>query len=357
VKDVDMKDSPTISRTISPTIVSAIDRDAGLDAWNGGLPATASSYEPKRNLRDPGQIADVAIELAPQMAPFSVMMIFVTMLMLSLARTIPTEASLAAGIAVSLIAYVVVIILDSDRIRIREENSRISVARGALKSLLGKDVPSDPGIAYLLHALDQDGTADGYAVPLLIRIDPVLRRHMRLSEKAGHDAATMAKARKVAIVAISRIALEHKSADEGLDEASLLSSFEKDCLAIADGRDPTRPTRLLVPSARIARIIETAEMALSAHPDLTDGNGARIDALVRVHVPRLLERHAIAAGTASSRETAAVDAALDEAVEGVRASVEEGLSRLHDEAMSALATELRFLSLRRGEQPLLTAVS
>lgn len=113
---------------------------------------------------------------------------------------------------------------------------------------------------------------------------------------------------------------------------------------------PSQPAALPPPSASAAlqRLIGLAENALSVDPDLVDDAGARLDHLVRQHLPRLLETHAAAARAAGPVDLAAVDDELTKGVEQVRASVEEALARDARHRFDALRTEVAFLSARRG---------
>lgn len=101
-------------------------------------------------------------------------------------------------------------------------------------------------------------------------------------------------------------------------------------------------------SASAARLIAVAEQALSHDPDLTDGTGARVDDLVRLHLPRLLRRHGEAAGAASSEDLAGIDADLAEGVEQARASIDEALAGDAERRFDALREEVAFLRSRRG---------
>jgi hypothetical protein len=331
--------------------------DPAIAEWNAGLPATTTSYEPPASLRNIRQLMDTASSCIGALGGLSVMLGFIAAMTSTVSLRIDPGWGLALGGLVTTLVYFCLVLLCNKETRDEDESMRLHKARMTLAALAGKEHVSHPQIGYLLHAIDQDRAPGSSGAAMLIAVDPVLRRYDVLTSRIGHDADAMIKAREHAMNSISRIVADIRVRSAGPDETAMLSSFEDDCLALADGRDPTNPTRMLVPSARIARIIDTAERALLAHPDLTDASGARIDDLVRRHVPRLLEIHAVAAGTATAEETAGVDATLDEGIEMVRRSVEEGLSRLHDDAMQALSTELRFLALRRGSTPLLTAVA
>lgn len=192
---------------------------------------------------------------------------------------------------------------------------------------------------------------------LLMRLDAITVQHAKTQRRIEHDAAKCSVARAIARKACYDMITSFKedAGDRGVDGE--LEDLSRACHAIASGRPLDARTSSYAPTARIGRIISTAERMLSDHPDLVDAHGARVDDLIRIHVPRLLERHRVAAETASAKDLEAVDAQLDAAVEEVRESVQEAADAIHDEAMQALSTELRFLSLRRGSTPLLTAVS
>lgn len=101
--------------------------------------------------------------------------------------------------------------------------------------------------------------------------------------------------------------------------------------------------------ARIDRMVTKAEEALSINPDLVDSNGARVDAAIREHLPRLLSKHAEVARHGRMEDLAQADSDLETGVELIRRSVEEGLRGLVHEKADDLRTEIAFLKLRRGE--------
>lgn len=100
--------------------------------------------------------------------------------------------------------------------------------------------------------------------------------------------------------------------------------------------------------AHIDRLISKAEEALALDPDMTDRQGARVDAAIHEHLPRLLKRHADTAKQARVEDLAETDRMLDEGVELIRLSVEEGLEGLRHEKADALRTEIAFLKMRRA---------
>jgi hypothetical protein len=100
--------------------------------------------------------------------------------------------------------------------------------------------------------------------------------------------------------------------------------------------------------AHVDRLISKAEEALAIDPNMTDRQGARVDAAIHEHLPRLLQRHADTAKQARVEDLAETDRMLDEGVELIRLSVEEGLEGLRHEKADALRTEIGFLRLRRA---------
>jgi hypothetical protein len=194
--------------------------------------------------------------------------------------------------------------------------------------------------------------------PLLLRLDTAMLALEHTLREIGAHEPSIEKANAMAEATILRILGQHREQMDATQASN--DALERLEHALNDAVDApiggTTPMMPTAPTARIARIVETAEKALISHPDLVDGQGARVDDLVRTHVPRLLRKHAEAARTASTRDVGEVDTALDRGVDAVRASVEEAIASLHDLAMDELVTELRFLTLRRGATPLLTSV-
>lgn len=191
---------------------------------------------------------------------------------------------------------------------------------------------------------------------LLMRMDAIAVRHAETQHAISHDSMKSIRAHGVARDACYGMVASFRERNRDRDVDAAIEDLSADCRAIArGGRRDAIP--LATPTARIGRIISTAERMLADHPDLVDGQGARVDDLIRIHVPRLLERHRVAAESASAKDLEAVDAQLDAGVEKVRESVQEAANAVHDDAMQALSTELRFLSLRRSTTPVLAAVS
>jgi hypothetical protein len=102
---------------------------------------------------------------------------------------------------------------------------------------------------------------------------------------------------------------------------------------------------------RVAHLAATAEKALILNPDLTDSAGGRIDALVREHMPRMLATYAdlsMAPGGGSDADRAY----LNQGIDMIGKSVDEGLAMLRNAKAEALRIEIAFLTMRRGETAL-----
>ena len=258
---------------------------------------------------------------------------------------------MVAGSAHAVLRLPAILTLD-DRAVIESARSRVL---NLINSGYGFDTDETLGhfARTVICNLDQwDGGRD-----LLMRMDAVAVRHADAVERIQHDASRTSAARGIARDACFSMIAEYRDRMGDRDIDGELEDLSRDCRAIASGRPLDARTASYAPTARIGRIISTAERMLADHPDLVDAQGARVDDLVRIHVPRLLERHRVAAESASAKDLEAVDAQLDIGIEKVRESVQEAADAIHDDAMRALSTELRFLSLRRGTTPLLAAVS
>lgn len=116
----------------------------------------------------------------------------------------------------------------------------------------------------------------------------------------------------------------------------------------SDAKSPIMIPHVGTGRAHVDRLISKAEEALAIDPDMTDRQGARVDAAIHEHLPRLLQRHADTAKQARVEDLAETDRMLDEGVELIRLSVEEGLEGLRHEKADALRTEIGFLRLRRA---------
>lgn len=233
-----------------------------------------------------------------------------------------------------------------------EDEGVINGARGRIIAFSKSFEKSDPAtFKTIARLMDEKLVIEGDEMrPLMFRLDTAMIALRNTLEEVGRHEPSIDKANAMARATVVRIIDQHKrDMDRIHAESDALTRLEHALKDAVDG--PVGGTVALTataPTARISRIVETAEKALASHPDLLDAQGARVDDLVRTHVPRLLQKHAEAARTATAAEVAEVDAALDKGVDAVRASVQEALAGLHDQAMDELVTELRFLDLRRG---------
>ena len=243
------------------------------------------------------------------------------------------------------------------------EDEDLQVVKAARERVLAfgrAQLASEPTPISLDVVLDDDLVLkQGTSRPLLFRLDAVLIHLDAALREIGPHEPAIKEATEVARQAFVEIMVRHKKdLEREHAEKDVLTRLRASCQTAVDGRiGDGRNVMPTAPTARIGRIVETAEKALAAHPNIVDAQGARVDDLIREHVPRLLQRHAEAARTAASQDVAEVDMALEQGVEDVRRSVEEALAQVRDKTMDALSTELRFLALRRGTQPVLTAVA
>jgi hypothetical protein len=199
----------------------------------------------------------------------------------------------------------------------------------------------------------------------VFRMDSIAHKLSEANGKLSTSPEMIAKARAMALDAARTIIGEMKIVKEReaalLHDESILGELERTIAvatagpvaAIGDGRGNAP----VIGNARIGRLIASAENALRIRPDLADSTGARIDDLVRKHLPRLLQTHQDGVEGAPMERLALLDEQLEQGVEIIRQSIEEAIDIMHDGRMSALQTEIRFLATRRRTtDPLLTSI-
>lgn len=204
-----------------------------------------------------------------------------------------------------------------------------------------------------IHQIINDDAAIPIAEDMAFRLRDLCTAFEKAIADAGRSDTGIIRARATeATIAIVKSArAQYDDIDNAIrrrDEArapQVTRNFAQTARAIAGVA--SAPAALPPPSASAAlqRLIGLAEDALHVDPDLTDTNGARIDTLIREHLPRLLETHADAARSSAS-DLAAVDAQLAIGVEKVRASVERALSADAQARFDRLRTEVAFLTMR-----------
>lgn len=186
----------------------------------------------------------------------------------------------------------------------------------------------------------------------LIRLDVVATALLATIEKAGPDDKLVAAARTKAERAVCSIMASVRTADPHLPAIEAERLLDQVCSSVMG-----RPSVVLqAPNARVSRILSLAEQALASHPHIVDASGARLDRLIREHVPLLLTLREEAIRTAPANALDAVDESFQLAFDGVAASIEEAMASIHDDAMDRLTTQVRFLSARRGGDMLLTSI-
>ena len=235
----------------------------------------------------------------------------------------------------------------------------------------------DHGISYRLTGLLEDKTPETMDLRHLLTLrlaetEIAYGRAIRTIRSA--DAPPVKQARGEAVRTIAGWALAEQ--DEIERERTRIRNHEArgamdvltDGLASATtlgSRRAARGPRVFASTgnARRNRLIMNAEAALVIDPDLVDRSGARLDDLVRVHAPRLLDKHDAASRRAGLHDPAKAavamneaDAALDAGLAAIGASIEDAVGRLQHESAQELLTEVRFLNMRRGDAPVLTAI-
>lgn len=238
----------------------------------------------------------------------------------------------------------------------REETEARDRACGVFNHLMHDEVTAWHALHKKLEKLIKDREAVEVATDVALRLRSLDAAYDKAIIDAGRSDTTAIKAEasKTAEALVTAAIARHEEIDRRIrtaDEArapEVTRRFTETARAVAGL--PSMPSALPPPSASAAlqRLIGLAEDALATDPDLTDGNGARIDALVRQHLPRLLERHADAARSPSS-DLAAVDQQLAEGVGEAQASIEEALALDARARFESLLTEVTFLRTRRGE--------
>lgn len=174
-----------------------------------------------------------------------------------------------------------------------------------------------------------------------------------------HDEDEMRRADETASLAIRTIVLneiatlespeEHRCDTKSANAAEALDEFQRFCARMIDPDAAILGNMASTAEKRAAALIADAEDALALRPDLVDRNHARIDDLVRVHLPRMVRIHTETLPGATPEGRRALDSHFDTCLELARLSIEESYAVLQDERFDASLTELRFMRSRRGE--------
>ncbi len=106
-------------------------------------------------------------------------------------------------------------------------------------------------------------------------------------------------------------------------------------------------------SSRSSELLRIGHLAIGADPDLVDANGARMDTLIREHLPELLTRHRRASTTAVDEENRSrVEAEFNDGLDVVAAALDEAMTIRGSQSHEDLLTQVRFLKTRHGATPL-----
>lgn len=209
----------------------------------------------------------------------------------------------------------------------------------------------DRGFAKLregLNAVLYEHGSDAEAVKarLILRLATIQSVRAGVVGLVGNGGVPQTEKARLAAI---RSAMDDATAELKLARAasveSLSRSFED---AGRIGAAPPSPAASLTGNARINRLVANAETALEIDPDLVDAGGARIDSLVREHLPRLISRHAELSLITPLDGIDEADVNLEKGVELVRASVAEAIAGLRGSRADALRTEIAFLRMRRN---------
>jgi hypothetical protein len=197
-----------------------------------------------------------------------------------------------------------------------------------------------------------------------LRIAEIARLHGEAASSVGiNETPTVNAARDEAVLRVIRTAVaDHQRIRDELAQAArrrevlALGELEAALASIDTFGTSSVIAKGAAPlgNALVTRLAANAEAALAIDPNLVDSAGARIDALVREHLPRLLQRHADLAIHARIGDLAAADRDLEEGVELVRISIEEAIAGLVHERADALRSEVAFLRMRRGTTTLIS---
>ena len=222
----------------------------------------------------------------------------------------------------------------------------------------GKDgVVYNEGIR-LVHAMEKDEGARATLERLAIPLEDLHVSWKAAKERLGEveddiQETFQAEAGRAAKALVQAAQAEHEAGAEARRRAArerapdIVRDLSERARAISGSAGG--PLALPGPSASatLGRLTAIAEKALATDPDLVDAADARIDDLVRRHLPRLRDAHVHAATTADLAALPAVDDKFAQGVDAVRASIQEALTRDATRRFDALRDEVAFLEARR----------
>lgn len=198
-----------------------------------------------------------------------------------------------------------------------------------------------------------DETSD-LAIDMVTRMATLHEEYQAATKDAGRsDTSAIKKEASMALEAITQGAMaRYADLDRQLrarDDARMEMVSRRFLRAARSASGLPDTPQALPPHSAIAalqRLMGLGEDALAVDPDLVDGTGARLDALVREHLPNLLRIHADAARSPSS-DLAKVDAELEKGLEEIGAGVEDALARDAQRRFDLLVDQVAFLRMRR----------
>jgi hypothetical protein len=209
-----------------------------------------------------------------------------------------------------------------------------------------------------LHAdvkrIAHDDETSDLAIDMVTRIATLHEEYQAATKDAGRaDTSAIKQEASTALEAITQDAMaRYADIDRRLrmrDDAKLEMVSRRFSEAARSVSSLPAITQALPPhsaTAALQRLVGLGEDALAVDPDLVDGTGSRLDALVREHLPTLLRVHAEAARSPSS-DLARVDGELEKGLEEIRAGIEDALARDAQRRFDRLVDQVAFLHMRR----------
>ena len=198
-----------------------------------------------------------------------------------------------------------------------------------------------------------------YALTRFMLIDEIYQDALKTigtsSPTRFRDQATTAALKVLADVGEQMAVVDRQITQrDDIAARGIKDAFSASLVRIASGERMSNggAQTLVTADARINRLVDAGRRALQMDTDLVDDAGARIDHLIDVHVPALLDSHAKASRCACLEDLDIVDADLARGIEMVRRSIDEGLRRVRTAAADRLRTEVAFLRARRLEDTL-----
>lgn len=268
--------------------------------------------------------------------------VFLGAIGIAAAMTMPTAVIVLLTVAVLLPAYVI-----SHVVYEEAENHSQEIARQGAKIVLA-DISVGIEASLLFPTRESMDEWSGFVStrdPLHVR-DATMRLAALLVLKSGSrndpsERLETARAADAVLSSVRKLPLLVTSTHSKLD-LRLMGRII--------GEETSIQANIRTGDAHADEIAFIAQEALSDDPDLTDRHGGRIDRLVNVDLPRLVAERDAALRHASEERTQSTLADYAQGITAIERSVAEALDAWQAVRADALATRVRFLSQRRGEE-------